>query len=152
MKENQLTRFILCGLTGWCLECFWTGLHALLFFHDKTLRCGSSVWMFPIYGMASFLTPISKQLKGKSFVLRGGIYAFCIFFVEFVSGSLLSLFQACPWNYSNARFQIRGLVRLDFAPLWFVVGLLYEKLLSENHKIALYRQFIRCKKDNPSKK
>lgn len=143
MKNTKLNRFILCGLIGWCIECFWTGLHAIFFATDKTLRCGSSVWMFPIYGMASLISPISNRLKGKSFVMRGGIYTVIIFAVEFITGSLLNIFHACPWNYSQARFHVKGLIRLDFAPLWFIVGLLYEKILSESHRLALYKQFFR---------
>ena len=34
----------------------------------------------------------------------------------------------CPWDYSQCRANIHGLIRLDFAPLWFAVGLLFEQL------------------------
>ena len=62
MMKNK---FILCGLTGWCLEVFWTGLIALQRRQMK-LEGRSSIWMFPIYGMAAFLAPLSRLLKGMS--------------------------------------------------------------------------------------
>lgn len=148
MNKSIFNRFILCGFIGWCIECFWTGLHALFQLGDRTLRCGSSVWMFPIYGLGMFIAPISQKLKGASLFKRGSIYASLIFFVEYVSGSILRLFHACPWNYSNAKFQFQGLIRLDFAPLWFFVGLLYEKILSDSHKFALYKNFFSSKKNS----
>ncbi|MCI8409638.1 MAG: hypothetical protein HFJ09_10295 [Lachnospiraceae bacterium] len=147
MKKFIFNRFLLCGFTGWCLECFWTGLHSLFLSTDRTLRCGSSLWMFPIYGLGIFISPISKKLKGKPIFQRGSIYASLIFLVEYVSGSILRIFHACPWNYSHAKLQVHGLIRLDFAPLWFAVGLLYEKILTENHKFALYKSFFSSKKD-----
>ncbi|MBQ3599830.1 MAG: hypothetical protein II992_01335 [Lachnospiraceae bacterium] len=153
MKKNYFNGFLLCGFTGWCIECFWTGLHSLFLTQDKTLRCGTSLWMFPIYGFASFISPISLYLKGKSMWLRGGIYTTLIFLMEYISGSFLRIFHACPWNYSNSRFHIKGLIRLDFAPLWFIVGLFFEKILDTNKKLQVYDKFIHCKnKKNPPKK
>lgn len=48
-------------------------------------------------------------------MLRGSIYACLIFLGEFCSGSLLKKYDLCPWDYSNARWNICGLIRLDYA-------------------------------------
>ena len=85
--------------------------------------------MFPIYGMACFLRPLCRLMKGKNLLLRGSVYTCCIFAGEFVSGSLLKRHGACPWDYSRAKYNIKGLVRLDYAPLWFGAGLLFEKII-----------------------
>lgn len=130
MKENFFKDFIKCGLIGWCLECFFTGLGAILAHKDRTLRCTSSIWMFPIYGLAAVIKPISKKLHGFHVLIRGGVYTALIFIAEFCTGSILRKFKACPWDYSKAKFNYRGVVRFDYAPLWFLVGLLYEKILS----------------------
>ena len=37
----------------------------------------------------------------------------------------------CPWDYSDAKYNIDGLVRLDFAPAWFILGLVFEKCTCE---------------------
>ncbi|CDE46050.1 putative uncharacterized protein [Clostridium sp. CAG:411] len=139
MISKYLKRFILCGFAGWCLECFWTGLGSIITASDKTLPCRTSVWMFPIYGTAMLIVPISKRLKGKSILIRGGIYTILIFLVEFITGSILSFFHLCPWDYSQAKFQIHGLIRLDYAPVWFLTGLFFEKLLNESHRISLFK-------------
>lgn len=62
-------RFILCGLVGWCLEIFWTGLKSLQRRQLK-LMGHSSIWMFPIYGMAFLFAPISRLLRKKSVWVR----------------------------------------------------------------------------------
>lgn len=146
MRKNFIKRFILCGFTGWTFECFWTGLHAIFFSADKTLPCKTSVWMFPIYGLAAVIAPISQRLKGKSILTRGGVYTLLIFLVEFITGSILRVFHACPWNYADAKFQFRELIRLDYAPLWFVSGLFFEHLLQQFHKWELYQKVYGHKK------
>lgn len=53
----------------------------------------------------------------------------CIFLAEYITGwGLQKAVGICPWDYSNSKFQVNGLIRLDYAPAWFVVGLLFEKL------------------------
>ena len=126
MMKNK---FILCGLTGWCLEVFWTGLIALQRRQMK-LEGRSSIWMFPIYGMAAFLAPLSRLLKGRCFWVRGLVYTGAIFLTEFVTGSLLKRRGMCPWDYSGNPLNYKGVIRLDYAPLWFCTGLLFEKILS----------------------
>ena len=128
MVKNMKKRFIFCGLVGWCLEIFWTGLKSLQRRQMK-LMGHSSIWMFPIYGMACLFSPICRRIQHFPAFVRGCFYTVCIFFTEYTTGSLLRHFHACPWNYSHARFQIRGLIRLDYAPLWFFTGLFFEKIL-----------------------
>lgn len=129
MKKNIVIDFILCGLSGWCLECFWTGMGSMVGRKDRKLSCNTSIWMFPIYGLAAFIAPIGKQLKDKGALVRGGVYTVCIFVTEFATGELLKKFRACPWDYSKAKLNLDGIIRLDFAPVWFAVGLFYEKIL-----------------------
>lgn len=128
MNHKFFHNFIFCGQVGWCLECFWTGLSSLIN-GDLKLQSKTSLWMFPIYGLASFIHPISKKMKNQNVFIRGGVYAFFILLIEFITGSLLKSFKACPWDYSNSRFHIDGIIRLDYIPVWFLVGLFFEKLL-----------------------
>ena len=41
--------FLFCGLTGWCMEVLWTGLHSVLS-GELTMTGKTSLLMFPIYG------------------------------------------------------------------------------------------------------
>ena len=135
MKNKFLYNFIKCGFLGWCLECSWTGLLSIIS-KDKLLSCTTSVWMFPIYGLAVFISPISKKIQHKNILIRGGLYTICIFSAEYVFGSILRKIEACPWDYSKERFNYKGLIRYDFVLVWFIVGLLYEKFLSINSDFA----------------
>ncbi|HEX3078364.1 MAG TPA: hypothetical protein VHQ24_16020 [Lachnospiraceae bacterium] len=134
MKKNTFTNFMLCGLSGWCMECFWTGLSSIVKHNDRELTCHTSVWMFPIYGMAAFLKPVCKLVKNTNAIVRGGVYTICIFATEFFTGNLLKKYQACPWDYSKSKVNYKGVIRFDYAPLWFIVGLFYEKILLGNKK------------------
>lgn len=51
-----------------------------------------------------------------------------IFAVEYAAGTYLKRRGRCPWDYSRAKTNIDGVIRLDFAPLWFFTGLLFERL------------------------
>jgi uncharacterized membrane protein len=70
-------------------------------------------------------------MKKKHPILRGGVYTLCIFATEFGTGNLLKRHGIRPWDYSKAKTNVKGLIRLDYAPLWFVVGLFYEKLVTK---------------------
>ena len=63
--------------------------------------------------------------------LHVSFFLFGFYLVEFVSGSILKEFEMCPWDYSGAAFQYRGIIRLDYAPLWFAAGLIFEKILTK---------------------
>lgn len=128
-----LQNFIHCGLLGWFLEIVFTALHA---FRKRDLRLSgtTSLWMFPIYGLMAFLSPICRLLKNRPLWLRGAVYTTLIFAGEFVTGIWLNRHKFCPWNYERARWNLGKVIRLDYAPVWFLTGLLYERLLRENDK------------------
>ena len=123
--------FILCALTGWCMEILWTGLHSILS-GELTMTGKTSLLMFPIYGSAAFIEPIWRRLCNKPIVLRGLIYTICIYAVEYTSGLLLRTLGICPWDYTGDPTNINGLIRLDFAPFWFIAGLIFERIIILN--------------------
>ena len=131
MKKNILNNFILCGCIGWCLECFWTGMHSVAEHKDPRFLCNTSIWMFPIYGLAALIAPLSKIIQNHSLIFRGTIYTLGIYVTEFLSGKWLKSKNACPWDYSHTKYHYQGIIRLDYAPVWFLTGLLYEKVLKK---------------------
>lgn len=128
MRSRIGSDFLTCGTAGWCMEIIFTSLHCVTD-KDPKLKGNTSIWMFPIYGLACLLHPLCDHIKDKSLWLRGSIYTFFIFSGEYISGSLLRRIHACPWDYSESPLNIKGLIRLDYAPLWFMAGLLFEKIL-----------------------
>ena len=120
--------FFICGLTGWCMEIIFTSARSL-FSKDKRLIGQTSIWMFPIYGMAFCIRPIYSIIKKLPTLIRGIIYSIGIFSFEYISGIFLKKRGACPWDYSNASTNIDGVIRLDYAPCWIAAGLLFERIL-----------------------
>ena len=132
--KKIVSNFIMCGIAGWCLEIIFTSLHSFQK-REMQLKGNTSIWMFFIYGMASFLLPLFHLLKHCGLWLRGSIYAVCIFIGEFLSGSFLRKYDICPWDYSRSKWHIREIIRLDYFINWFIAGIFFEKLmLHQNRK------------------
>ena len=133
--KTFIRNFIHCGLLGWCLEILFTAFHSFRR-RNFTLSGVTSLWMFPIYGLAALLAPVSRLLKGRNFLFRGFVYTGIIFSGEFISGILLRKKGLCPWDYERSRWNICNVIRLDYAPCWFFAGLLFERLLLENDRLS----------------
>ena len=127
--KHFLQNFLRCGLIGWCLEIIYTALLSLRR-REYKLVGQTSLWMFPIYGMAALLEPLSHLFKDRPVGERGAVYMLLIYMGEFFTGKFLRKHEICPWDYSGSRHRIGPNIRLDYAPLWFMVGLLFEKLLN----------------------
>lgn len=121
-------KFIIYGFLGLCAEIFWTGLGSLIQ-GDIELRGVTYIWMFPIYGLAIFIEPVHNKIRRWPLILRGGVYTLIIFAIEYSSGFILKhLLGVCPWDYGNRLMSVNGFIRLDFTPVWFCMGLLFEKV------------------------
>ncbi len=125
--------FITCGVLGWCLEVLFTALGSLRR-REFRLTGTTSVWMFPIYGAAAFLTPVFRAMHRRPLWLRGLTYTALIFSAEYASGRFLRRYRLCPWDYSRSRFHVGKVIRLDYAPNWFGAGLLFERVLTGPRK------------------
>lgn len=124
----MLKRYIIYGLIGWCAEVFWTGFGSLLK-GDPRMEGWTYIWMFFIYGLAVFLEPVHNKIRNHSAIVRGGIYMLLIFSIEYFTGWFLeTTITVCPWDYTGNPFSIHGYIRLDYAPVWFIAGLLFEKI------------------------
>lgn len=127
-NKHMVGKFIIYGLFGWCMEIFWTGLCSLLK-GDVKLTGRTYIWMFFIYGSAVFFEPIFESTGNLNILLRGGLYTVLIFTAEYFAGWILRrVLGTCPWDYSTSSFSINGLIRLDYAPVWFIAGLLIERV------------------------
>lgn len=140
-QVKQISKnFCKCGIAGWCLEVVFTSMESLII-RDWRLMGKTSLLMFPIYGLGVFLSPIGQAvdkwlrvepgevLTVKDRMLRHGIlYMVLIFAAEYLSGTWLRARGICPWDYSGRHSNVNGLIRLDFAPLWFLTGLLFEQI------------------------
>ena len=127
-------KFIVYGILGLLAEVFWNGFSAMIK-GDMLLKGTTCIWMFPIYGLAVFLEPVHNRIRHLPLIIRGGIYMVLIFVVELISGLLLRLVLGeCPWNYVNKTLSICGIITLDYAPVWFAYGIMFEKI----HDVIVY--------------
>jgi uncharacterized membrane protein len=113
---------------GWVIEIFWTGLGSLLR-GDLNLSGFTYLWMLPIYGSAVFLESLHDQIRTMPWLARGMVWAAVILMIEYAAGWILQLvLGSCPWDYRGyTQYTLDGLIRLDYAPAWFVVGLIFER-------------------------
>ncbi len=135
--------FFKCGVAGWCLEVIFTSAESILA-RDWRLMGHTSLLMFPIYGMGALLGPIGCRVDrwigdgssgmGTSLnqtdraIRHGMLYMVLIFLAEYLCGMFLKDKGICPWDYTGRHSSVNGLIRLDFAPLWFLTGLLFERI------------------------
>ena len=130
MHNNvMLTHFVIYGLIGLLLEVFWTGFTSL-FAGNLALTSKTYIWMFFIYGIAVFLEPMHDKIRRENFLIRGSIWSIVILCIEFICGFLLdNLIGVCPWDYTNSsKYSFLGYIRLDYFPVWFFAGLIFENI------------------------
>lgn len=125
----MLVRFLIYGTLGWLVEILWTGAGSILR-RDPRLRATTYLWMFPIYGLGGLLLePFHRLISEQPWLVRGLFWTVAIFVIEYVTGRLIrSWVGESPWNYQGARFAIDGLIRLDYALAWFLLGLAFERV------------------------
>ncbi len=125
------------------MEVVFTSMESILV-QDWRLIGRTSLLMFPIYGLGALLAPIGTmvdrwigeiQLRPTDrFVRHGMLDMVLIFTAEYLSGMWLRARGMCPWDYSGRMASVNGLIRLDFAPLWFMTGLLFEQITKRKGK------------------
>ena len=87
--------------------------------------------MFPIYGLAYLIGDIYPKISRWPGIARAFLYGISIMSVEYTTGRLLTKMDVCPWCYDGCKYSIKGVIRLDFLPLWMMAGMFYEKLLKK---------------------
>lgn len=130
----MIKRFLLYGFAGWCMEIIWTGIGTLMT-GDMRLWGFTNLWMFFIYGSAVFLEPINDIISDWAWPVRGILWVVIIWGIEYTSGLIVSnIIGSRPWIYSGP-YAVEGLIRLDYAPAWFIAGLVFEKI---HHTLDAY--------------
>jgi uncharacterized membrane protein len=121
-------RFFKYGAVGWLLEVVMTGASSILVARDTSATARTFLWMLPIYGTGGLMiervwTRVRRWPRGA----RACAYLPVIYGVEYVSGRILRrVLGQCPWDYRRRVGDPSRLVEPSYAPLWFVVALLFE--------------------------
>jgi uncharacterized membrane protein len=129
---DLVQRFIVYGLLGWCAEVAWNATRRVARQRplDWRLHGQTNLWMFPVYGSCVFLfEPLHNALRAWPWPVRGTMYLVGFWTVEYAVGWILRYaIGRCPWDYSYARWHLHGMLRWDLAPVWFVFGLMMERV------------------------
>ena len=128
--------FLLYGIFGWCAEIVWTAAGAAVAALtagrriDARLMGHTYLWMFPIYGGGGLLFELAhRSVAAWPWPARGLAYMLGCFTVEYGSGWLINRVAGkIPWDYSYNRWHVHGLIRLDYAPVWFAFGMILERV------------------------
>ena len=123
-------RFYFYGIHGFFDEILFTSLHDFFLLEkDYRLKGQSSLHVFYMYGLASLQVEhlYLNYLKCKYGLLtRCIVYCLYGFSWEFLIGLILSCFSACPWDYSDHKYNLMGLITLEYGPLWVLCCLVQE--------------------------
>lgn len=128
MLMTLLQKFCVYGCLGLLLEVFFTGFHSLIT-GNRRGTCQTYIWMLPIYALAALSMEQLHDWLRWGVWLNALIYVPLIYLFEFCSGFVLKKFLGrCPWDYGAVKYGIMGLIRLDYAPIWFIVALFFDSI------------------------
>lgn len=126
--RTPLTRLVAYTVTGFAGEVAISAVHDV--WRKKPVRFRTSPWMLPIYSMLLPLyEPLHEALRERSVVTRGTVYGLGFLAVEYAGGLGFRRFLGdAPWDYSDARYNLDGLIRPDYFFQWALMGLALEPL------------------------
>nr|CAD7440242.1 unnamed protein product [Timema bartmani] len=126
-------RLYVYGLHGYFIEVMFTAGWEFVVADNWKLPGCSSIWSFPIYGISGLVMEVIYSACSDANVplfARGAIYLVWVYLWEFSTGILLRQFGACSWDYSAFDYNVHGLITFEYAPLWYCISLLMEKLVT----------------------
>ncbi|XP_017546110.1 transmembrane protein 229B-like [Pygocentrus nattereri] len=143
---SPLARLYIYALHGCACEVAFTAAWNWYYTRDQRLPGSTSLWALLIYSSAIFLMEfMSARLHQRHcpLLLRATVYTLFIYLWEFSWGFLLRLLEACPWDYSDFKYNLIGLVTLEYAVPWAFAALLAEKhVIGNTLKIRLNAESI----------
>ena len=127
-------RLYFWGVHGIFAEVVFTGIWEFVVSGNWRLVGVSSIWSFLIYGLGTFLMAepgYSLLLSLKvPLLLRCLCYVIFTYTWEFSCGLLLDCFEARSWDYSAFTYNVKGLITMEYIPVWFFAGLYFEMIMS----------------------
>ena len=132
-------RLYIYGLHGVTMEVLYTAIWEVTRLNFKAIGF-SSIWAVFMYATGLFgIEQIFVRFAYKyNFLIRGTLYALWIYLVELTCGVLLELYDAKPWDYKLFAMNYGGFITLEYAPMWFILGIATEMIIV---KIVLNTQY-----------
>jgi uncharacterized membrane protein len=117
--------FIFIGIT---LEIVATSIMDFIKYRDPRLKGESYLWMLPVYAVVPYIYMfVTSTFKDSGWMMKGFIYMISFYLLELVAGLIIKrLVGVSPWNYKNYRFHFKEVICLEYAPVWFIYGVVGE--------------------------
>ncbi|KAL3872546.1 hypothetical protein ACJMK2_035769 [Sinanodonta woodiana] len=125
-------RFYIYAIHGYATEVMFTATWEFVVNFNWKFPGNTSIWVVPIYGLSGLAVEkmyLRLTERNIHFFLRALIYTLWTYVWEFSTGFILKQFNACPWDYTPFHGDFMGLVTLEYAPLWFLAGIILERLV-----------------------
>ena len=138
-KLKYLEKALIYGFIGLVAEVIFAGIFSALD-GDITLAGNTYILMIPVWFCGMFLLEYMHKLTKRSlhWIIRGICYTIICFAVEYTFGIFFKIvLGVIPWDYSYARWNIHGAIRLDYFPFWFLAGLLSEKVIDIINRLRI---------------
>lgn len=132
---SAVVRLYVYALHGCLCEVAFTAVCDWRSTQDRRLAGHSSLWALPMYATAIyFMESLRARLLAQHHTLPVRLTAYTVFIYlwEFSWGVGLRLLGACPWDYSGYRYNLAGLVTLEYAVPWAVAAFIAEQLVIRN--------------------
>ncbi len=125
---GSITRLFVYTSVGFAAEVAISAVHDV--WRGKRVRFRTSPWMLPVYALLLPLyEPVHDAVRDRSRAMRATVYGIGFLGVEYASGVVFrKTLGDAPWDYSDARYHLDGLIRPDYFFQWAALGLALEPL------------------------
>ncbi|XP_016424243.1 transmembrane protein 229b [Sinocyclocheilus rhinocerous] len=131
---TALSRWYLYAIHGYFCEVMFTAAWEFVVNCNWKFPGVTSVWALFIYGTCILIVErMYLCLRDRcNVLLRCIIYTLWTYLWEFGTGLLLRQFDACPWDYSEFKYNFMGLITAEYAVPWFCASFIVERLVIRN--------------------
>ena len=121
----EIIGFIFIGVT---MEVVCTSIMDFIKLRDPRLKGETYLWMLPVYAAVPFIYVfIQSILPNLVWWQKGIVYMIAFYMLELIAGLIIkALVGVSPWNYKNYRFHFMEVICLEYAPIWFIYGIIGE--------------------------
>ena len=118
--------FIFIGIT---LEVVATSIMDFIKYRDPRLKGETYLWMLPIYAVVPYIYLfVTSTFNDFGWIVKGFIYMIAFYLLELVAGLIIkAIVGVSPWNYKDYRFHFKEVICLEYAPVWFIYGVVGER-------------------------
>lgn len=118
--------FVFIGIT---MEVIATSIMDYFTLRDPRMKGETYLWMVPIYAVVPyiyvFLTGVMTDLHWS---VKGLVYMIAFYLLELIAGLLIkALVGVSPWNYEQKKYNLWGVICLDYAIVWYIYGIIGEE-------------------------